>query len=289
MDIKVVGVVGSGIMGSGIAQTFALAKLDVVLLDISQEMLQKALKVVRTSVQSMVKRGKLKEEELEAALRRITTTVSYADLARADVIIEVVSENLEIKKKVFNAIDEVAGPNCIISSNTSSISITKLASMIPRRSAKFVGLHFFNPVPAMKLVEVIRGLQTGDDAFNAMMQLAERAGKVPVSCTDSPGFVCNRILIPMINEAAFAVFEGVATPKDVDQVMKLGANHKMGPLALADLIGMDTVLSVMQVLHRDFGDPKYRPCPLFNKMVDAGHLGRKSGKGFFEYKPTAKM
>jgi len=283
-----VAVLGSGIMGAGIAQTMAAAGIRVLLVDVSEQFLTKAMKDISGSLNRMVKKKSLSEEDARQIVGRIQTVSTagndYSKLSQADLILEVVPEKIEIKEKVLVAAAACAKSSAIIASNTSSISITKCASLVPaERAAKFAGLHFFNPVPLMKLVEVIRGLQTSDETVEALTALCKKIGKVPVPCIDSPGFVCNRILVPMINEAIFAVFEGVATPADIDSVMKLGANHPMGPLSLADMIGLDTILSVMEVLHREFGDDKYRPCPLLRKMVDAKQLGRKTGKGFFNY------
>jgi len=282
--IESTAVLGAGIMGAGIAQTFAQCGVPVVLLDISDEACQKGMKVISSNLQKLVSKKKLSEADAAATLGRISLTTSYKDIAQVDMVLEVVSENLDLKKKIFAMIHEVAKPNAIIASNTSSISITKLAAAAGEgRQENFVGMHFFNPVPVMKLVEVIRGLQTGDAAFDAVQALAAKSGKSPVPCLDSPGFVCNRLLTPMLNEAMFAVFEGVAKPEDVDRVMKLGANHPMGPLRLADMIGLDTILSVMEVLYTEFGDQKYRPCPLLRQKVAAGHLGQKTRKGFYDY------
>eukprot|EP00929_Paragymnodinium_shiwhaense_P053097 TRINITY_DN26581_c0_g1_i1.p1 TRINITY_DN26581_c0_g1~~TRINITY_DN26581_c0_g1_i1.p1 ORF type:complete len:293 (+),score=98.71 TRINITY_DN26581_c0_g1_i1:79-957(+) len=288
-NMQEVAVLGSGIMGGGIAQTMAVAGLRVLLFDVSEELLKKSLKDVETSLQRTVKKKTMTEADASAALGRITAVVGndYSKLANSDLVVEVVPERIELKEKVLGAVAAAAKASAIIASNTSSISITKLASFVPEaRQAQFAGLHFFNPVPVMKLIEVIRGLQTSDATVDALMQLSKKLGKTPVPCVDSPGFVCNRILVPMINEAAYAVFEGVATPADIDSVMKLGANHPMGPLSLADMIGLDTILSVMEVLHREFGEDKYRPCPLIRKMVDAKRLGRKTGHGFFNYKQS---
>jgi 3-hydroxybutyryl-CoA dehydrogenase len=282
-EFKEVAVLGSGIMGGGIAQVMASAGIQVLLFDISEELLAQSMKGIHTSLERMVKKKSLSEEDAKAVLGRIKTIAGsdYKALGNSDLVLEVVPERMEIKQAVLTAACAAAKSTAVIASNTSSMSITKLAAIVPQeRQQHFAGLHFFNPVPAMKLVEVIRGLQTNDATVEKMIQLAKRIGKTPVPCLDSPGFVCNRILVPMINEAIFAVFENVATPADIDQVMKLGANHPMGPLALADMIGLDTILSVMEVMHREFGDDKYRPCPLLRKMVDAKRLGRKSGHGF---------
>jgi len=244
------------------------------------------MKDIESSLQRMVKKKSISEADAQAVLGRIKTFSGsdYAPLANADFILEVVPEKIEIKQSIFNSVCAVAKKSALIASNTSSISITKLAACVPtERQEHFAGLHFFNPVPVMKLVEVIQGLQTSTATLERLIQFTKQIGKTPVPCLDSPGFVCNRILVPMINEAAFVVFENVATPADIDQVIKLGANHPMGPLALADMIGLDTILSVMEVLHREFGDDKYRPCPLFRKMVDAKYLGRKTGRGFYDY------
>merc|ERR1711998_374210 len=290
IEIKSVAVVGAGIMGAGIAQVFATAGIQVMLLDISEAVLARGMKVIRGNLAKLVKKKKLSEVDAEATLGHISITLEYKDLAACDMILEVVSENIELKRKIFGLIDAVAKPDCIIASNTSSISITKLAAMAGQgRARNFVGMHFFNPVPVMRLVEVIRGLQTEDAPFEAVRAMAIKAGKEAVPCVDSPGFVCNRVLVPMINEAIFVVFESVAKPEDVDSVMKLGANHPMGPLKLADMIGLDTILSVTEVLHAEFGDDKYRPCPLLRLKVAAGHLGQKTGKGFYVYPTTPQV
>jgi 3-hydroxybutyryl-CoA dehydrogenase len=278
-------------MGAGIAQVMAQAGMQVVLIDISQEVLDKGMKVISGGLARLVKKNKMTQDECTKILGRVKLSMSYQDLSQLDLIVEVVSEKFELKQKILSMIDAVAKPTAIIASNTSSISITKLAAVAGKgRAENFVGMHFFNPVPVMKLVEVIRGLQTGDAAFEAVKACVDKmAGKEAVPCTDSPGFVCNRILVPMVNEAAFALFESVATPADIDRVMKLGANHPMGPLRLADMIGLDTILSVTEVLHHEFGDDKYRPCPLIRKMVAAGHLGQKTGRGFYDYTKKSKL
>eukprot|EP00928_Gymnodinium_smaydae_P075259 TRINITY_DN58274_c0_g1_i1.p2 TRINITY_DN58274_c0_g1~~TRINITY_DN58274_c0_g1_i1.p2 ORF type:complete len:307 (-),score=85.68 TRINITY_DN58274_c0_g1_i1:157-1035(-) len=284
--MKEVAVIGSGIMGNGIAQTFAAAGLDVILFDLSEELLSKAVKEIAGSVARLVKKKSLSEDEAGALLKRIRTVAGadYSKLASSDLVLEVVPEKFEIKEKVVKAVSAHVKDSAILASNTSSMSITKIGALLPKeQQSRFAGLHFFNPVPVMKLVEVIRGLQTSEKTVADLQALCKRIGKTGICCADSPGFVCNRILVPMINEAMFAVFEGVATPADIDSVMKLGANHPMGPLTLADMIGLDTILSVMEVMHSQFGDDKYRPCPLLRKMVDAGHLGRKTGKGFHDY------
>ena len=280
MALKKIQVVGAGQMGSGIAQVAALAGLAVHLADVDEESLRKGLETIEKNLSRSVERERISHEQMDETLARIESGTEYA--ADADLALEAVVETIEVKTEVFRALDEQLGDEAILATNTSSISITELAATTGRPE-RFIGMHFFNPVPLMKLVEIVRGLQTSDETFGAAHELAERLGKEPVEVRDSPGFVSNRVLLPMINEAVYCVMEGVAGPEEVDTVMKLGMNHPMGPLALADLIGLDTCLHIMEVLHEGFGDTKYRPCPLLRRYVAAGRLGRKSGKGFYEY------
>ena len=280
MGIEKIQVVGGGQMGSGIAQVAAQAGLAVHLADVDEAALQEGFEAIKKNLSRSVEKGRVSQEEMDESLARIEPGTEYA--ADADLAIEAVVETPDVKAEVFRALDERLGEDAILASNTSSISITELAAATGR-PAKFIGMHFFNPVPLMKLVEIVRGLETADETYAAVHELAERLGKEPVEVNDFPGFVSNRILMPMINEAVYCVMEGVAGPEEVDTVMKLGMNHPMGPLALADFIGLDTCLHIMEVLHRGFGDPKYRPCPLLRRYVAAGRLGRKSGKGFYEY------
>jgi 3-hydroxybutyryl-CoA dehydrogenase len=282
MDIKTIGIVGSGMMGSGIAQVAAATGFGVILHDIGQEYLDRALKTMDKSLAKLKEKGKIAEDK-ETILSRIKTTTALDDFAKADLVVEAVFEDYEVKKKVLVALDKIVAPEIIMASNTSSISITRLAALTGR-PAKFMGMHFMNPVPLMTLVELIRGMATSQETFAAVKSVAERMGKVPVEANDFPGFISNRILMPMINEAVCALMEGVGTAEAIDTVMKLGMNHPLGPLTLADLIGLDVCLDIMEVLYEGFKDSKYRPCPLLRKMVDAGYLGRKTGRGFYDYK-----
>ena len=282
MTIKKAGVIGAGTMGNGIAHVFAQNGIAVSLVDVDENALQRALKTIEKNLQRQAKKGVIAESEISAVLGRISTGTDLQVFSEADFVIEAASENMQIKLDLFRKLDEIVPADRILASNTSSISITEIAA-VTRRPEQVVGMHFFNPVPVMKLVEVIRGLATSDATYETVRQLSEELGKTPVEVNDYPGFVSNRVLMPMINEAVFCVMEGVATPEAVDQVMKLGMAHPMGPLALADLIGLDVCLNIMTVLHEQLGDDKYRPCPLLRKMVAAGRLGRKSGQGFYSY------
>jgi len=276
------GVVGAGTMGNGIAQLFASYGHTVTLVDIDEEPVAKGIAAISKSLARFVKKAKLTPEEAEAIRGRIQGSTSLEDLAGADLVVEAVVENLAVKRKVFSELDEAVRQGAILASNTSSIWITQIGAAT-RRPDKVIGMHFMNPVPIMKLVEVIRGQDTSDETTAQVVETATSMGKTPVEVRDSPGFVSNRVLLPMINEAIFCLFEGVAKAPDIDTVMKLGMAHPMGPLALADFIGLDVCLAILEVLHQDLGDDKYRPCPLLRKMVMAGHLGRKTGRGFFEY------
>ena len=282
MPIQRVGVVGAGTMGSGIAHVFAGNGFEVILCDVGQRFLDRGLDTISQNLEREASKGKITAEEKAASLKRITAVVDRSRLAACDFVVEAATEKLEIKTEIFRDLDKVCRPEVVLSSNTSSISITKLAAL-SKRPDKVIGMHFFNPVPVMKLVEVIRGLATTQETFQTVRDLALKLEKTPVEVNDAPGFVSNRVLMPLLNEAMYAVMEGVATPEAVDEVFKLGMAHPMGPLTLADFIGLDVCLDIMRVLQDGLGDPKYRPCPLLIKMVDAGRLGKKSGRGFYQY------
>jgi 3-hydroxybutyryl-CoA dehydrogenase len=282
MRVATIGIIGAGTMGSGIAQVCAGAGLDVILTDVNEAIVKKGAAAVARNLDRLVAGRRLSIRDKEAALARIKGSTSYDALAPADIVIEAATEDLEVKQRILGMIDPLIRPDAIVASNTSSVSITKLAATISRPD-RFAGMHFFNPVPVMALVEIVRGLQTSDATHDTVEALATKLGKTPITVRSSPGFLVNRILLPMLNEAFFVLAEGMADPADIDDAMKLGCNHPMGPLALADLIGLDVLLSVMQTIHHEFGDPKYRPAPLLKELVAAGYLGRKSGRGVYRY------
>ena len=282
MGLNTLGIIGAGQMGSGIAQVAAQSGLNVILNDISDEMVARGAQTIQRSIDRMVQRGRVKLEDSDHIMRRIEVTTNLGDLAGTDFVIEAVVENEDAKVALFQKLDSICPPDVIFASNTSSISITRMGARTSRAD-RFIGMHFMNPVPAMRLVEIIRGLATSPETYDATRQLAERLGKETMTAEDFPGFIVNRILLPMLNEAIYTLYEGVGGVSDIDTAMRLGTNQPMGPLELADLIGLDTCLAIMEVMHRVFGDDKYRPCPLLKKYVDAGYLGRKVGRGFYKY------
>ena len=282
MEVKTFGVIGAGQMGNGIAQVAAMSGLDVIMNDIKDEFVERGLAAITKILSRNVDKGKMTAEEKDAVLGRIKTSVSLQDMSEADFVVEAATENETIKNQIFQDLDKICEPGVILSSNTSSIPIGRIAAQT-RRPDKVIGMHFMNPVPVMRLVEIIPGIATSEETFKITWSLAEKFGKTPAKSNDYPGFIANRILMPMINEAAFSLYHGVGTREDIDTVMKLGMNHPMGPLTLADLIGLDTCLAIMETLYDGFKDSKYRPCPLLRKYVEAGWLGRKTGRGFYEY------
>lgn len=282
MEVKTFGVIGAGQMGNGIAQVAAMSGLQVIMNDINDEFVQRGMNNITNLLTKSVEKGKMSADEKAAVLGRIKTSVSLQDMAAADYVVEAATENEPIKFKIFQDLDKICRPEAILASNTSSIPIGRIAAQT-KRPTQVIGMHFMNPVPVMKLVEVIRGLPTSDETFKLTWDLAVKFGKIPAESSDFPGFIANRILLPMINEAIYALYHGVGTREAIDTVMKLGMNHPMGPLALADLIGLDTCLAIMETLYKGFSDSKYRPCPLLRKYVEAGWLGKKTGRGFYEY------